>query len=53
MDAVKFSSGLDVPVDDWHPEPPHQPLRGPTARAMAKQSNDFRQTGGLAAERSR
>jgi hypothetical protein len=40
-------------VADRHAEPSHQPLRWPPAGALAKQSNDTRQAGGLARERRR
>ena len=39
-------AGQDRRVADRHPEPSHQPLRGPPARAMAKQPDDSRQAGG-------
>jgi hypothetical protein len=36
-----------------HPTPPHQPLGRPSARAMAKQSNNSRKASGPAGERRR
>jgi hypothetical protein len=48
-----LQAAQDRRVADRHAEPSHQPLRGPPARAMAKQPNDSRQAGGLARERRR
>ena len=48
-----LQAAQDRRVADRHAEPFHQPLRGPPARAMAKQPNDSRQAGGLAGERRR
>ena len=51
--GLLLQAGQDRRVADRHPEPSHQPLRGPPARAMAKQPNNFRQSGGPARERRR
>jgi hypothetical protein len=48
--GVLPQAGQDRRVADRHPEPFHQPLRGPSARAMAKQPDDSRQSGGPAGE---
>ena len=51
--GVLLQAGQDRRVADRHPEPSHQPLRGPSASAMAKQLDDSRQAGGPARERRR
>ena len=48
-----LQAGQNRRVADRHAEPPHQPLRGPPARAVAKQPDDFRKAGGPAGERRR
>ena len=48
--GLLLQAGQDRRVADQHAEPSHQPLRGPPARAMAKQPNNFRQSGGPARE---
>ena len=49
--GAPLQAGQNRRVADRHPEPSHQPLRGPSARAMAEQPNDFRKAGGSAGER--
>ena len=51
--GVVLQAGQNRRVADRHPKPSHQPLRGPPARAMAEQPNDFRKAGGPARERRR
>ena len=51
--GVLPQAGQDRRVADRHPEPSHQPLRGPSASAMAKQPDDSRQAGSPARERRR
>jgi hypothetical protein len=53
--GLASTTSLEVPQDcgvaDWHAETGHQPLGRPTTRAVAKQSDDPSQTGGLSCER--
>src|ERR1700728_4895220 len=51
--GVLLQTRQDRRVADRHPKPPHQPLRRPSARAMAKQSNNSRKAGGPTGERRR
>src|SRR5580692_3341248 len=49
--GVLPQASQDRRVADRHAKPSHQPLRRPSASAMAKQPDDFRQAGGPARKR--